>query len=204
MQLLVLGVFLITGLQVRIAYPIAPAIEQENRHPSGMLLQTTGATCGPTCVANLCRFFGKPVSEAEAAWSVGTSALGSTPDQLTNALHGFGFPEARYASMTLTELDRQDRLVILHVRLFNQWDRHVAVLIGLSEEYALIADPLVGVYRTPRSKLPLDWRGPVIIPGPPAFPASPTPRLSSMGRDLFPAGMTSASFPLVLDPSRIR
>jgi len=64
------GIIVTLGLQISIVYPVAPEIVQECLHPTGMLLQTTGTTCGPACVANVCRFFGKAVTEQDAAWMV--------------------------------------------------------------------------------------------------------------------------------------
>lgn len=180
----VLGV-VITVFEITQLWPSALTISQEFIDKDGILRQTTGTTCGLCCLANINRLYGRNLSEMDASLIMRTGSFGSFGNEIADGAKATGFPEARIWQATLEQIASEDLPLVLSVKLFDDWDRHVVSLVGITSSSLIIADSLDGLVTVPKAGFENQWRGSCVRFGPPAFPCSGTIRLSSFDPERF-------------------
>jgi predicted double-glycine peptidase len=177
-KMLGLTALLLTVLEAALLVPVAVTLGPGTIDEHGVVRQTTGTTCGPCALAIIARCYGSALSEKEAAVLMRTNLFGARFDQTVRGAKAAGFPEASFWKTSLAEIAREDRPVVLCVKLFGEWDRHAVALVGITSGTLHIADPLKGLITHPMATFAQEWRGTAIRVGAPAFAPESAWRLS--------------------------
>jgi len=179
---------IITAVELYLLWPVLGQLGKEEIDKSGVVLQTTGSTCAPACLATLLRLYGKPITEAEAVLAMGIGSNGSYDDEMVRGAKAVGFSAARAEKRaTLEGIAAIDRPLILSIKYFGEWDLHAVGLLGLTSDTLYIADPLIGLREYDRRTFHEHWRGPAVHLGPPDFCPTSTVRLSTFSPGAFKA-----------------
>ena len=132
----------------------------------GVVLQTTGHTCGAAAAATLLRQLGVPANEAEMARLSGSAAwLGATEGALCRALQlklgasAFGVALLRPDEERLARFMRP---VLARIRADALRD-HWVVLLALNDRVAVLGDPALGRVEMPAAEFLRARRGVTIV-----------------------------------------
>lgn len=110
-----------------------------NKWQDNVAIQTTPATCGPSSLATILKYYGKEDTEANIAKQVFTSATGTENWYLARYAHSQGFD---YQFLHIEDLASVPTPAIIGVRLSNFG--HFITLLNYQNGIYEIADPLTG------------------------------------------------------------
>ncbi|MBF0498910.1 MAG: hypothetical protein HQM09_02150 [Candidatus Riflebacteria bacterium] len=147
--------------------------------------QTTGFSCAPSTLATVCRLYGRPVTEFDAAIAIGAGYGGSFDLEIERGAVALGFQEARFWHTTLDAIASDDLPLQLSIKYLDVWDLHSVAMIGLSSTTVFLGDPIEGLRRIPRTKFGEIWRGRAVRLGVPTFASGTTVLLSTFDPDRF-------------------
>lgn len=142
----------------------------DNLKPNGVFQQTSSSSCAPAALATVLHRWGIDAGESAVAKAAGTSRLGTSMPQLIVAARTFGM-DGMELSPTWEQMQQINRPGILATWLFsgNRKQAHATALIGLTDQFAAIADPAFGrIYQVHRNQFDRIWRKqyiPIFKPG---------------------------------------
>ncbi len=176
------AVVVMAVVEVILLCPATVLVGDDEIEPrSGVVLQTCSISCGPASLVNILRAFGRMETERETVMAMGIGLGGSFDDELIRGAVAMGFPQARSSLCSLDEVASADLPLIVSLDYFEDWrgSLHAVAILGISSATVTYADPLIGLRTVTRKDFEAQWKGPAVHLGPPAFPASRTPRLST-------------------------
>jgi hypothetical protein len=135
--------------------------------PFAMAQQQRRETCGPAALLAICRHYGVAATEEELARLSGTDAVGTSMLGLQQAAHAKRMPADGW-QVSLANLARVPRPCILFFR-----PRHFVVLYGVNGDAFYIADPSLGLLVRHGAELTQQWKGEVLVLGPPDYTSAP-------------------------------
>lgn len=143
--------------------PIAPSLGPGLTR-DGVVLQTTGSTCGAATLANVARRFGISLDERAAAELLLTSRAGTSRGAIRYALEELGMPFRTLRpgpTPSLARLPPPAILFVDHPALGRE--SHVVAFMGGEEGRYEIWDPLVGKAEWDESTASAMWHGNGIV-----------------------------------------
>lgn len=156
--LLVIAVATLGGLEWYQLSLLAPPNLGAKETTDGVVLQTSGRSCGAASAANVARCFGFHATEAEMARRLGTSA-GTSAAQVIYGLEELGIhgtpttiPPSQLASL------RPPAILFLEARGPLSVG-HIVAYLGRSEAAFVILDPLQGRVMWRADQMPHGWNG---------------------------------------------
>jgi len=174
------AIAIMTAIEIFILWPASTTLGKEEYDPrSGIVMQSTAYSCAPAALATICRLYGRPVTEREAAVGMGTGLAGTADSEIAFGAETLGFGDAKPWRPTLEEIASYDRPIILSVRYFDLRELHAVSLLGISTDSILIGDPLIGLRTFRRDTFHEEWGGNAVFLGTPSFPFSSQPTLSN-------------------------
>ena len=177
---------IISGVELFLLWPMASALEGEAITRSGVVLQSTGFSCAPTALANVCRAWGKLVGEKQGTLAVAAGMGGSYDDEIARGAIALGFPEAAPVRITLAEIASDDIPLVISIKYLDTWDLHAVAVLGLNSSTVTLADPMSGLRGIPIASFPDLYREKAVRLGRPTFAAATlTPKLSEFDPQVF-------------------
>ncbi|MBM3289600.1 MAG: hypothetical protein FJY92_05565 [Candidatus Hydrogenedentes bacterium] len=154
-----IGVFAIVEFQFRTSPLVRPPeVRDERTGAGGVVLQTSGATCGAAACASVTRLLGAPKTEREMAALLGTTEAGTSPAQIVVAMRGLGFTcTKRYVPER--DLSQVRAPAILFVAIGTEVDAHAVALANVTGSTAAIWDPSGGKHDVDVRDFSTRWGG---------------------------------------------
>lgn len=135
-----------------------PRVRPERRDKSGVIRQSTGASCAAACGANIAQLFGIEATEAQMIDWMGTTVSGTSTSQIVYGLRHAGI-EARKVAVQNTEIERVRPPAIIFFGSPSHPDDHAVLFLGMEKGNARIIDPLWGVKTLTPSQVAARWSG---------------------------------------------
>lgn len=117
------------------------------------LRQRDETDCGAACLGMICKHYGLSVGLGRLRDMAGVSRDGASLAGLAEAAEGLGFL-TRGVRTSYAHLMRADLPAVVHWK-----GHHFIVLFRAAPEYAMVADPAIGVRRLPRREFEAGWTG---------------------------------------------
>lgn len=138
--------------------PIAPRLKAAVT-VDGVILQTTGVSCGVATVANIAGRFGIETTEKEMAPILGATRMGTSTAQMIYGLEKIGLAGRRVSAPdgAPVRLEAPAILFIDHPALGRE--RHAAAYMGTDGEKFEVWDPLVGRIFYTQQEMGEIWHG---------------------------------------------
>jgi hypothetical protein len=164
-RLWLLGIALLAmfgGMEWHLDRPIAG--ELYNRVDlDGTILQSSGYSCTAAATANILKSFGVAKTEREVAGVFGTTARGTTDEQVVNGLRRWGF-SAEPITVASRDPTKVTPPAILDVQLAGLNDiSHAVALMGWDNGRAMIIDPMTGRQLVTAAALRESWNGGAVL-----------------------------------------
>lgn len=154
-----IDIFTAVEFHFRTSPLIAPAevtIDQVDK--DGVVLQSSGATCGAAACANAARFLGRQITEKEMVALLGTTDAGTSPAQIVYAMRKMGFASGK-RHVRDRDITRVAAPAILFVKAGPDIDGHVVTFAGMTNGKAEIWGPSFGKKFIAVQDLQNDWGG---------------------------------------------
>lgn len=138
------------------------------RFPS--VLQQSEMDCGPTCMAMVCRYYGKKIGMHRLRELAGVRRDGATLYQLNRAAEQVGF-ETETVKTTLQGLRERTLPAIVH------WEgNHYIVVYKVQVSHVIVSDPAIGLSKLSLDEFSKGWTGMALF-------LKPTDRLMEQEED---------------------
>ncbi|MDZ4858923.1 MAG: cysteine peptidase family C39 domain-containing protein [Candidatus Hydrogenedentes bacterium] len=159
LPLLCVGVLLLTEHRFRTSpLATAPELSIHRETADGVILQTSGATCGAAACANVARLLGVTITEREMATLLGTTEAGTSPGQIIRAMQKLGF-RCTKAKAADNDIMRLNPPAILFVNIGDEIDNHVVTLAQVTDDQAEVWDPSSGKKLLSSNEFAPRWGG---------------------------------------------
>lgn len=149
----------------------------------GVVMQSTGSTCGPASLANILRVYGRKCDEKDVAIAMRTGMGGTTDTEGAAGAKLLGFPKAQPCMITFEEILREDLPLVVNVDF--DGIPHDVGIIGVTSHTIFIADPAAGMVQYTHKEFQGIFKKRGIRLGSPAFPDSAGVRLSTFDPEKF-------------------